>query len=1516
MCKCTKIFWFVKFYAYFYPLDEIGLFMSNIIKTPPTKESGLYKEGFLHTEGGIAVTVDGVKPIEVEVKEYKLCLNAMDSDKVYSFKNKTNLEILDEMFQDANCIFETDKAKSNEFILCRLSVLDKTKRDRKGTVKQIVNEMQSEKSCNVTFDSNVNKKNKKGGKLEADCGCKHSKMEDGGEIINLAPNGKKSNLNPTQYALVRTKEFKDWFGDWENDPKNASKVLDENGEPLILYHGSNTNFNIFKPSESFGIHGEEDQIEGIYFTSRKEVAEWFASNEKFVKSVFISVKNPLYAKGIKSLRESLGVYYNSEVANKIDGYDGLIIEDGFYTLGLNTSYIVFSPNQIKISNGTNTTFDINSPDIRFGDGGEIVEHQETYKKWKSLVNMSKGELDKFYNSNEGKEAGLTATEAKEKGIDSGRESARWIMKMKSTPVSKWTPEMWRWAKKQISFISRMSGNKGSLYDENGNKTRKHTSLLIWGHNPEKKQNGGELNFENSENNNNFTLNITKDEIQSIISGTSQGFNRSLIESASSYIRGSKKTSGESRKSFTERQQEKLIEFVEKNNLWYSIPIENYFANGIEQKVYLATSGEYVLKANTCFSYDYNWENYFNSLSVHNLLFPQTSYELLGFSRSDKGSLVSVVKQHYVKETSPTDLKDVEKFLSNNGFIRTHPSFHMYENKELGIILGDLHSGNVLTKDDVLYFIDSVIFIKDSNGIFKVGGEIKTFNKLYADHHLVWEQAQQIEDSVCSETCDTHSKEIGLIWESELKPHFKEEEELLFPFIRNAENSLIIDSIIYEHKEISDLAIEIIKNKRESDIRRFCNLLKFHIQKEEALMSKITPDPYKEEIVIPNELLEKGIRVEMEHADTINKVKENPELKVEEVAKMIAADHLKERLDYYDELEKVEGKMKDGGEIDSEKIKISETIEGLEVLMEISDGEEKEKYQEIISEMKNKLESLNSTKQVESINYAYKKDDEVIFYGTGNKLISAKIVAPSVRKDNIQIWLTNKGYIAENELLPKIVSAKKESIGSGYKAFKGLGGGKQYKVEFKDGVNFSSSSEEREDAISDAIKHRLYKVKDYPKSEVVMINEINEAENKKESPQVMTFEEFVSKKPDINSPFYGERGVMYKYGYDKWTDRFYYFKNGRSNSNKISLSEAYKGYVYDATTNDDSKYSNGGEVELELKSILPNNLENFVNEIDILLSNGKTLTNPQVEKVASLHSIEDKNLIKELVELTIVLRAREIATKYSDTKTAYDKIVELYQTQPNLSHRTSESILKQQYSTSAPLAFLMGTYIKTNNTSIKEKESIGMHSEIEYFEPSAGNGLLTIASEPSDFIVNEIDSVRFRNLEYQKYKDVLSVDASVPFKNLENRFDGIITNPPFGATDVPAMFGTFAINSMEQLMALIALQTMHNNGKAAIIIGGHLTYDDKGRVTSGKNRIFYNYLHHHYNVEDCINISGQKLYSRQGTGFAVRAILINGRKSTPEGYAPLLNPNLEATEPMSNKVIQTFSDLYERFEKSL
>ena len=50
----------------------------------------------------------------------------------------------------------------------------------------------------------------------------------------LAPNGKKSNLNELQWVQVRTTAFKNWFGDWKNDPENSSKVVDENGEPLVV----------------------------------------------------------------------------------------------------------------------------------------------------------------------------------------------------------------------------------------------------------------------------------------------------------------------------------------------------------------------------------------------------------------------------------------------------------------------------------------------------------------------------------------------------------------------------------------------------------------------------------------------------------------------------------------------------------------------------------------------------------------------------------------------------------------------------------------------------------------------------------------------------------------------------------------------------------------------------------------------------------------------------------------------------------------------------------------------------------------------------------------------------------------------------------------------------------------------------------------------------------------------------------------------------------------------------------
>jgi hypothetical protein len=106
-----------------------------------------------------------------------------------------------------------------------------------------------------------------------------------------------------------------------------------------------------------------------------------------------------------------------------------------------------------------------------------------YREWKHLVNMSPRSLRSFMNSNEGKAAGLSKSAAKSLGIGRGWDSAKAILRMKAKPIERWSTDDWDWAKRQVSFIKRMSGNKGPLYDAKGNKTRKHTSLLIWGHDP-------------------------------------------------------------------------------------------------------------------------------------------------------------------------------------------------------------------------------------------------------------------------------------------------------------------------------------------------------------------------------------------------------------------------------------------------------------------------------------------------------------------------------------------------------------------------------------------------------------------------------------------------------------------------------------------------------------------------------------------------------------------------------------------------------------------------------------------------------------------------------------------------------------------------------------------------------------------------------------------------------------------------------------------------------------------------
>lgn len=311
---------------------------------------------------------------------------------------------------------------------------------------------------------------------------------------------------------------------------------------------------------------------------------------------------------------------------------------------------------------------------------------------------------------------------------------------------------------------------------------------------------------------------------------------------------------------------------------------------------------------------------------------------------------------------------------------------------------------------------------------------------------------------------------------------------------------------------------------------------------------------------------------------------------------------------------------------------------------------------------------------------------------------------------------------------------------------------------------------------------------------------------------------------------------------------------------------------------------------------------FVSAVEALLSPspveraGVRPNKTTIEKLGAQYGIVDKNLVKELTELAIVQQARKLA--HQPGKTVAEKfanIVELYKGQVNLSHRTSQSVMLQQYSTPAPIGYLMGVFC-------------GVDKPGTYLEPSAGNGLLTIAADPQHFYVNEIDNARLANLKTQGFMAYSQQDATESLRLIsspapQQQFDAVLTNPPFGRLPDDVKVEGYPIKDLDHLMAIRALEAMKDTGRAAIIIGGHTTWDDQGRVTQGKNRIFFNYLNKYYNVLDVILIDGHSLYSRQGTSFDTRLILIDGRKATPGGVAPLKSDQ--------DVVVKTFDELYDR-----
>ncbi len=183
-----------------------------------------------------------------------------------------------------------------------------------------------------------------------------------------------------------TPEFQQWFGD--------SKVVDEVGEPLVVYHGTTVEFAQFEANPLTRTHEELKDQPGIFFSRNPDSANFYAiegssdtgpiGTNPQVLPVFLSIQNPLpvdkstypppttfpfryrddaSAEEIfDAIREKAQADFNDGDANG-QPYDGIIVQGSGGLI--DQIYITFQPTQIKSATGNAGTFDPTNPDIRY-----------------------------------------------------------------------------------------------------------------------------------------------------------------------------------------------------------------------------------------------------------------------------------------------------------------------------------------------------------------------------------------------------------------------------------------------------------------------------------------------------------------------------------------------------------------------------------------------------------------------------------------------------------------------------------------------------------------------------------------------------------------------------------------------------------------------------------------------------------------------------------------------------------------------------------------------------------------------------------------------------------------------------------------------------------------------------------------------------------------------------------------------------------------------------------------------
>jgi hypothetical protein len=164
-------------------------------------------------------------------------------------------------------------------------------------------------------------------------------------------------------------------------------------------------------------------------------------------------------------------------------------------------------------------------------------------------------------------------------------------------------------------------------------------------------------------------NEKRKELENIIRGESLEGLKDYLTTARNLLSRSFSTSTKVERDFNrqsvikEEQKRVLIEYISRESLWFKFTNEEFLSEGGESKVYFSSNNGKVVKVNDGIYYN-NWLDFLNSILIHNILFFDTAYKLLGFQYIDR-ELFIVLEQTFIEADTLTNLEDLKLFLEEN-----------------------------------------------------------------------------------------------------------------------------------------------------------------------------------------------------------------------------------------------------------------------------------------------------------------------------------------------------------------------------------------------------------------------------------------------------------------------------------------------------------------------------------------------------------------------------------------------------------------------------------------------------------------------------------------------------------------------------------------------------------------------------------------------------------------------------------------------------------------------------------